>query len=125
MKHQLTGCLLLVAVSAITAPAKAADRYEDDSAARAVLECHARYAQTYATIRPIFQASDIAIGAKAHCIEQMREFERHVREDASGSGKAVWMMPAVADRYLGGFHDYVYAYTVDQYVKAVAAATAH
>lgn len=121
MKYQLAGYLLLVAAAG-AAPARAADRYEDEPAAHAVLECHARYAQTYATIRPAFQAADIAIGAKAHCIEQMRDFERHVREDSSGGGKMVWMMPAVADRYLGGFHGYVYAYTVDQYVKAVAAA---
>lgn len=122
MKHQLPGSVLLIVASAIAAPAKGADPYEDEPAARVVLECHARYAQTHATVRPAFQASDIAVGAKAHCIEQSREFERQVREGSFGGGKAAWMVPAVADRYLSEFRDFVFAYTVDQYMKAVAAA---
>lgn len=122
MNLQLAGGLLLAAVSLIATPATAADHYEDEPAARAALECHARYAQTYATLRPAIQASDIAVGARAHCIEQNREFERQVREGSSGGGKTVWMMPALADGYIGEFREFVYAYTVDQYVKAVAAA---
>lgn len=109
-------------VSAIAAPAKGTDRYEDERVARVVLECHARYAQTHAVARPAFQASDIAVGAKVHCIEQCREFERQVREGSFGGGKAAGMVPGVADRYLSEFRDFVYAYTVDQYVKAIAAA---
>ncbi|MGB3392615.1 MAG: hypothetical protein WA956_15445 [Stenotrophomonas sp.] len=119
MRVQFARCLLLMAVPVIAAAAEPNEHYDQNPHARAVLECHAHYAQTYATVRPAFQATDIAIGAKAHCMEQRREFERHVRDGSSG-GAGVVLLPPVADQYLSDFREFLYAYTVDQYLQASA-----
>ena len=119
MRVQFAGCLLLMAVPAIAAAAEPNEHYDQDPHAHAVLECHARYAQTYAAVRPAFQATDIAVGAKAHCLEQRREFERHVRDGSSGDA-GMMLLPPVADQYLSDFREYLDAYTVDQYLQAVA-----
>ena len=108
-----------VAAAAGAAPAEVNEMLDSSADARTVLACHESYVKKFSAILPALSATDVAIGAKAHCADEARIFEKNLRAGRMSNAAEAWLLPESIDRHIDKFNDYKFSYTVDLYLKSL------